>query len=513
MSNTNFTTEVLIIGAGPTGLMAANQLMRFGIDFIIVDCKNGPTKESRAIAVTARSLEIYQQMGLSQQAIEKGKRMNAFNLYSGGKEKAKVKIGEIGKGFSEFSYMLAFEQSRNEEMLAHNLESNGKKIHWNYEFVELKEYNDAIHAVVKNNNELYSINAKYLIACDGARSPVRHQLNFSFKGGTYDHKFFVADTKLNWKLEYDNLVLTPGDKNFCGFLPLYGEKNYRVLGTLPKEFANREDITFNDIEKVIKQTAGIEMNFEEVSWFSIYKLHHRGVDHFSQGRVFLAGDSAHIHSPAGGQGMNTGLQDAYNLCWKLAFVLRQNANPELLNTYNEERLPFAKFLLKFTDRGFNMMTSDKWYIRFFRKYIAFNLVRFVSGSGRIKPLLFKTISQTGYSYKKSSLSFNKSKQKLKFTSGDRLPYLHGENIYPEFTAAGFHLLHINADEISEEKRKMINNLFPFPVKIIESKITEGWTKLGMKSELFILVRPDNYLGLIMDSLDVEMIKNYLKKYF
>lgn len=339
----SLNTEVLIIGAGPTGLMAANQLMRFGIDFIIVDTKSGPTKESRAIAVTARSLEIYQQMGLAQHAIDNGKRMISFNLFSRGKRKAEVKIGEIGKGLSEFSYMLGFEQSRNEEMLAHNLVSKGKKIHWDHEFIELKEYSEKIIAVVKNNNELHNIHAKYLIACDGARSPVRHQLNFSFKGGTYDHKFFVADTQLDWKLEYDNLVICPGDKNFCGFLPLYGDKNYRVLGTLPKEFADRDDISFADIEKVVKDTIGIELTFEKVNWFSIYKLHHRGVDHFSQGNVFLAGDSAHIHSPAGGQGMNTGLQDAYNICWKIAFVLRHNASPALLGTYNEERLPLQNY--------------------------------------------------------------------------------------------------------------------------------------------------------------------------
>ncbi len=130
-------TEVLIIGAGPTGLMAANQLARFGIDFIIVDSKDGPTQESRAIAVTARSLEIYQQMGLERDVIKGGKIMKSFNLYSNGKKKAEIKIGEIGQGISEFSYMLAFEQSKNEELLAQNLAQQGKTIYWNHEFTEI----------------------------------------------------------------------------------------------------------------------------------------------------------------------------------------------------------------------------------------------------------------------------------------------------------------------------------------------------------------------------------------
>src|SRR3989344_5169817 len=247
-------TQVLIVGAGPTGLMAANQLMRFGIDFIIIDTKSGPTIESRAIAVTARSLEIYQQMGLSDQIVEQGTKINSFNLYSQGKRKAEVLIGEIGKGMSEFHYLLAFEQSKNEELLYKNLLANNKTVHWNTEFIELTENTNQISVSVKNKTETFNIKAQYIIACDGAKSPVRHQLHFPFEGGTYDNKFFVADTIVDWEIKYDKLLISPGDKNFCAFLPLKGEKYYRVLGTLPKEYVNNENITFADIEKVVTET-------------------------------------------------------------------------------------------------------------------------------------------------------------------------------------------------------------------------------------------------------------------
>lgn len=507
------TTEVLIVGAGPAGLMAANQLMRFGIDFIIIDTKDGPTEESRAIVVTARSLEIYQQMGLEKHAIEEGKMMTTFNLYSGGKRRAEVKIGEIGKGLSEFSYMLAFEQSKNEELLANNLINHDRTVHWNHEFVELTEYKDNIRALVKHNDQLLNVRAKYLVACDGASSPVRTQLNFSFKGGTYDHKFFVADTIMHWDLEYNKLVISPGDQNFCAFLPLKGERGYRVIGTLPKIFASNEDITFGEIESVVMDTLGIDVKFESVNWFSIYKLHHRSVDHFSEGRVFLAGDSAHIHSPAGGQGMNTGLQDAYNLCWKLALVLREQATETLLNTYNEERLPFAKWLLQFTDRGFNMMTSTNWFVKFFRKHIALRLAGMaLSGSG-IRPRIFKIISQIGYSHKGRSLSKSVSKQNLSIKAGDRLPYFQDSTIYPLFTEASFHLLHIDNEPLSPELKEKIGTVFPFPIKMVENQLTSEWQKLGVKSELFILVRPDNYIAFIFDSFDAEESTNYLKKHF
>ncbi|MCI0750459.1 MAG: FAD-dependent monooxygenase [Flammeovirgaceae bacterium] len=507
------TTQVLIIGAGPTGLMAANQLSRFGIDFIIADTKSGPTKESRAIAVTARSLEIYQQMGIVQEAISGGKPITFFNLYSNGKLKGEVKIGEIGKGLSEFSYMLTFEQSKNEELLAYQLVRQGKVIYWNYEFIELKEHKEKIRAVLSHDHEFTEVNAAYLIACDGANSAVRQQLNFSFKGGTYSHKFFVADTVMKWNLAYNRLIIAPGDQNFCAFLPLYSDGGYRVIGTLPKKYFNKEDISFQDIKRIVINTLGLDVEFESVHWFSTYKLHHRGVDHFSDGRVFLAGDSSHIHSPAGGQGMNTGLQDAYNLCWKLALVLQGHAKPTLLNTYNEERLPFAKWLLQFTDRGFNIMTSDKWFVKIFRKYIALNFAKPVLKNPWIRPIIFKVISQIWYSYHSRSLSKSVSGQRLRFKAGDRLPFFSEGNIYPNFTKASFHLLHVDFTPLSVELRAKIIMSFPFPINLVEADLNHSWKKLGVTRELFILVRPDNYIGFISDSLDEIKTRKHLEKHF
>jgi len=350
-------TQVLIVGAGPTGLMAANQLQRFGINFIVIDPKSGPTIESRAIAVTARSMEVYQQLGLSNAVVENGSQMSAFNLFSDGKRKAEIKIGEIGKGMTDFPYLLAFEQSDNEKLLYENLKKQGNEVLWETEFVALKEHQTGIIVEAKKNNQTFEIKAEYLIGCDGAKSPIRHQLNFNFHGGTYENKFFVADAIVNWKLSHDNLVIAPTNNNFCGFFPLKGDRYYRVLGTLPRAYFDKEDITFEDIESEIIKTMGVPLEFEKINWFSIYNLHHRCVDDFNSGRVYLAGDSAHIHSPAGGQGMNTGLQDSYNIAWKLAFVLKKYAKPELLKTYNEERLPFAQWLLKFTDKRFNIMTK------------------------------------------------------------------------------------------------------------------------------------------------------------
>ncbi|SFA69716.1 2-polyprenyl-6-methoxyphenol hydroxylase [Flavobacterium swingsii] len=511
------TTQVLIVGAGPTGLMAANQLNRFGIDFIIIDSKSGPTVESRAIAVTARSLEIYQQLGLSKTVVENGIKMNSFNLFSEGHPKAEIKIGEIGKGMTDFPYLLAYEQSDNESLLYENLKKDRKNVQWKTEFVSLKEDETGIIVLAKKNNEIFEIKAEYLIGCDGAKSLIRHQLNFNFHGGTYENKFFVADVIMNWKLPHNNLVIAPSDTNFVGFFPLKGDRYFRVLGTLPRAYFNKKNINFKDIEKEVIKTIGIPIDFEKMNWFSIYNLHHRCVDNFSSGRVHLAGDSAHIHSPAGGQGMNTGLQDAYNIAWKLAFVLNKQAKTDLLNTYNEERLPFAQWLMRFTDRMFNIMTNDNWFAAKFRKYVVVNLVGKVFTFEKIRPILFRRVSQIWYHYNGKSLSFSSSKQKLLFYAGDRLPYISDAHLtapfYELFTEPTFHLLHLSNELLKPEMNENIKETFPFPIKIIEYPLTESWKKLGVNKELFVLVRPDNYIAYLSDFFLEAEIENYLSRYF
>ena len=517
-TNNNRNTDVIIIGAGPTGLMAACQLARYEIDFIIVDQKAGATVESRAIAVTPRSLEIYQQMGIVDVAIEQGQFINEFTLFINGKEKATVSIAEIGKGLSDFPFLLAFEQSKNETLLYETLQKYNRQVEWNTAFLGLEQNNESVIVTLKNPqiSDKITVTAKYLIACDGASSPVRHALNCNFPGGTYENKFYVADTQLNWDFSYNRLLLSPEKKSFCAFFPMPGDNAYRVIGTLPKEFYAKEHITFSDVQDVIKDNVKFPLEFRKVNWFSIYKLHHRCVDNFRAGRCFLAGDAAHIHSPAGGQGMNTGLQDAYNLTWKLAMVLKGFANDKLLETYHLERYPFAKWLLNFTDRAFGFMTSAHFLIDFFRKYFASQLIKLALGNKKLRTGIFRTLSQIWYSYIESPLSLNLSKQPLKFKAGERLPYMKininnkEQSIYCLLTTAKFHLLVIGKNNLTPE---LMNAITPFEkiMSIIFLSFEKNWKKLGTEKELYILVRPDNYIGLLSDKISEEVLNAYFNK--
>ena len=496
-------TDVLVVGAGPTGLMAANQLMRFGVDFLILDCKSEPTHESRAIGVTPRSLEIYQQLGLSDEVMANCAHIQSVNAYYGGKRKARIEVGEIGVGLSEFTSLVAYEQSKNETLLTRNLADHGHEVLWRTAFESFTEDDDGVEVTVQpEDGPAFTIRCQYVVACDGATSPIRHQLGCRFDGGTYAHRFFVADTELTWPLQYDQLVVAPGKENFCAFFPLKGGHCYRVIGTLPVTYTDESNVSFQDIEAQVIQTLGVDLSFSKVNWFSVYKLHHRMVDRFRQGRVFLAGDSAHIHSPAGAQGMNTGLQVAYNLAWKMAFVLKGHADGSLLDTYNEERLPFARWLLKFTDRGFTTMTSRNWLVRLIRTQVGLRVMSLLTRISTIQKIAFRTVSQIGYSYRRSSLSSSAHRQPLKFKAGDRLPYLPDQHLYGQVSGACFHLLHIHDTPLTEEQRGQLDKS-EFPLTVVELSRDSAWQEQGVTGELFIVVRPDNYIAHITEQFDAE----------
>jgi len=458
-------------------------------------------------------MELYQQMGLDDEIIKRSVKVDGYHLHSNGKRKASIRFDDMGEGLSDFTYMMfVFEQSKNETLLYENLLAHDKDVMWNTSFVELKEHTDFVNCTVQTDLGTDIIQAKYVIGCDGARSPVRNQKDFTFEGGTYENRFYVADVKLANNFDQDKLLLSPSDTLFTAFFPLEGKGNFRMVGTLLEKYNNRDDITFDEIKEGVNAACRLDLKYEAINWFSIYKLHHRCVDSFTKGRIHLAGDSAHIHSPAGGQGMNTGLQDAHNLAWKMAFQLKGYAKTDLLNTYSEERLPFAKWLLGFTDRGFTLMSSRNWWTSRLRKYVVLNIIGWMFKVKKIRARMFKTFSQTAYDYTDCSLSHSDSKQKLTFKAGQRLPYIEPK-FYTQFKAPSFHILHIANKRMDASTGKMMQNNFPFPIHIVEKSITKAWQKLGVHSELFILIRPDTYIAYIADDFKVEQWKAYLDKYF
>ena len=509
-------TDVMIIGAGPTGLSLACQLIRYGIDFLILDKNEGVTPYSKAIGVHARTLEIYEQIDLAQRAIQQGTIAGKGRLLVDGEVRGEIDFSEIGKGLSAYPFVLLLEQSKNERFLHEYLQAHGKEVHWNTELEHLSQSDLVVTSQVKTlNSETQTIAAKYLVGCDGPRSLVRHSLGLEFGGSTFERMFYVADAQVDWQFTHDALHICLAKESFAVFFPLKGEKRYRIVGVFPEEFAKEEgDILYEEIEARIRELAQFELDIHDVEWFSTYKVHTRHAARFSAGRCFLAGDAAHIHSPAGAQGMNTGIQDAYNLAWKLALVLGDVADKNLMNTYNEERLENAKNLLRTTDRMFQLASGDEWWLALLRTNVLPPVAKYILSLDSVRNFIFPLLSQTGINYRHSSLSWHAGDEDFRVKAGDRMPYfvLDGTSIYDRLRQPKFHLLVFSSDENEREALKAnvereYDGLIDFNSFEFTHDIAE---KFGTDRAFTVFLRPDNYIGFLSDKLSFIEVENYLR---
>jgi 2-polyprenyl-6-methoxyphenol hydroxylase-like FAD-dependent oxidoreductase len=398
-------TDVLIIGAGPTGLMLANQLARRGVRTIIIDRHAAPARESRALGVQARTLEIYSRLGVADRALALGRRATGANLWSDGRRAARVPLGDIGRDVSPYPYLLILGQDDNERILGENLAQWNMAVQWNTELVALAQDDTQATATLKQpDGSLREVTASWVAGCDGARSAVRGLTGIAFDGAPYEHVFFVADIEASGAMVPDELNVYLWREGFHLLFPMRGTDHWRLVGILPPELRDRDDLVFDDVIPSIHQQAGTGMTFKSCDWFSTYRIHHRRAARFRDRRCFLLGDAAHIHSPVGAQGMNTGLQDAYNLAWKLALVVAGRAAPSLLDSYEEERIPVANRLLETTDRAFGLFVSASPLAALLRSTVLARVAAFGMRFQRVQMLAFLTISQTGIEYRGSSLS-------------------------------------------------------------------------------------------------------------
>jgi hypothetical protein len=269
-----------------------------------------------------------------------------------------------------------------------------------------------------------------------------------------------------------------------------GSGHYRIVGILPEAKDADESFKFADIENYIKQQIISPVDFEEVRWFSSYKVHSRRAGSFMKGRCFIAGDAAHIHTPAGGQGMNTGIQDAYNLAWKIAYTLRKEVNPDVLETYNTERVENAKRLLQTTDRMFDMMAGTTGFLNFIRLHLFPVIAGWITKSAIIRKRIFPLISQTGISYRNSSLTADSSIGRVK--AGVRMPYFvfsDGKPIFDYLAGPIFKLLFFGS-----ENKNTNQELNDIKIKIARYDFNEIPASLfGAGTNFYVLLRPDNHI--------------------
>lgn len=511
-------TDVVIIGAGPTGLSLATQLVRSGVDFVIVEKNKGLTPFSKAIGVQARTLEIYEQLDLAHKAVAEGAIAGKARLLAGGEMRAEPDLSNLGQGLSAYPYLLLLEQSKNERLLYEYLQQRDKEVFWNTEFKSLSQTDKGVTAqIVSADGSAQTIEASYLVGCDGAKSLVRHALGLEFQGSTVERMFFVADVKVDWQFSHDALHACLSKDSLLAFFPLKGDQRYRIVGSFPEEFAKHEgEVLYEEIEQQIKKDAQLDLDIYEVAWFSTYRVHTRHVNKFSEGRCFLAGDSAHIHTPAGGQGMNTGIQDGYNLAWKMALVLRAQAQEKLLESYNEERLENAKNLTQTTDRVFQFLASSEWFLAFLRTNVLPSIAKYVLSLDSVRSFFFPLISQIGINYRHSSLSQHAGDENFAVNAGDRMPYflVDGASVYDKLHAAKAHFVVFSTGQHDyqslaaefQSRYAAFVDLHEIP---LQPNVAEAF---GTDRSFCVLLRPDNYIGFLSTDVSLSAIDSYLRDF-
>ena len=495
-------TKVLIVGAGPTGLVLALWLTKAGIPIRIIDKTDKAGTTSRAMVMHARNLEFYHQLGIDQTAIAGGLEMTTINLWIRGKQSVRLPIGDFGIHYSPYPYVLIFPQDRQEQMLIEELEKSGIRVERNTELLSFEISDNGIHALLSKEGTQENCNSLFLAGCDGAHSSVRKGLNIGFKGGDYSHKFFVADIKASGPAANGEMHAALDSSDFMIIFPMKGEANIRLVGDLNQENENNPDLRWEDVQQDI--LSRLKLDVETVNWFSSYRVHHRVASRFRKKNVFLLGDAAHIHSPVGGQGMNTGIGDAVNLAWKLAAVIKGQSSEKLLDSYETERIPFAKKLVNSTDRAFSFVSAKGIFATQVRLHLVPVILPILFRFGSFKRLMFRTVSQISIRYPQSFLS---SGHAGKLKGGDRLSWVQGINNFEPLVSRQWQV-HCYGSPTTA-----LNNLLSernIPIYIFE------WgpeaKKVGYLEDAIYIVRPDGYIGLIGGSEDIVKITEYCDTY-
>jgi 2-polyprenyl-6-methoxyphenol hydroxylase-like FAD-dependent oxidoreductase len=512
--------DVLIVGAGPTGLMLANQLARRRVRMLLIDRQARPAEQTRALGVQARTLEIYAQLGIVEQALELGKRGTGANIWANGRRMANVPLIEAGQGATPYPFILVLGQDDNERLMGERLRAQGLGVTWNTELVGLAESAAHMTAQLKGaDGSVREVTAAWVAGCDGAHSAVRHLSGIEFPGAPYEHVFFVADTVLTGTMVPEQVNVYLWRAGFHLLFPMRGENHWRIVGIVPQELRDRPDLSFDAVIPSLRREAGEGMVFRACSWFSIYRIHHRGAKRFRHGRCFVLGDAAHIHSPVGAQGMNTGLQDAYNLAWKLALVVGGKADAALLESYHAERFPVAQRLLRTTDRAFRLVVSDNPLAGILRTQVLARLAAFAMSQARIQQAAFRVVSQIGIHYRSSPLSQSTAElPRHAPRAGDRFPWLH-LRLYPDapavdlfqaLTDTSFHLIVTGQDAVNAGQSALGELL---QVHVIPDH-PENRTELArahIPTPSFYLLRPDGHIGLCGTKLQPGAICGYLSR--
>ena len=476
--------DVLIVGAGPVGLTMAAELTRYGLKVRIIDQAPEPTDKSKALVVWPRTLEHLDRLGLASTFVSTGLKASHASFFTGERELAQV---ALNSGDTPFPYALMIPQSETERLLDEHLRSLDVTVERSVTLTALSPDSASVTATLTYaDDHTEAVTTPWLIGCDGAHSTVRHAVNAAFEGATLPSDWVLADVHLTGPVSVDTVELHLHADGVLGLFPMSSTR-FRVIANINHEGSEAvAEPTLADIQDILDKRDQRGLRAVDPVWLSGFHINERKVADFRHGRVFLAGDAAHIHSPAGGQGMNTGMQDAFNLAWKLALVQRelvaQQSSPLFLDSYNAERSPVAAKVLEGAGLLTRMATLNNALLRGLRN----SLIHFVTGFDFVQHALTDNITELAISYPESPLNGKGSVPSGAPKPGERAPIRTGD-LPVSTTGTPRFVLHAEPGPDAEQF------IACFP-QLLESK-----PRPPFEPGTICLVRPDGYVAFTADT--------------
>ena len=488
--------EILIVGAGPTGLTLGCELLRRGIPCRIIDKMIKPSPHSKALGVSASSLQIFERLGFASDIVDNSIKMEDTYFYWKGKKFSHTNYRYLE--FTRYPFMLLTHQTVTEQYLTQCLESLGGVVERGVELVNLTQDKDKVYVVLKHiDNRIESVCYEEIVGCDGSRSVVREKIGIDFHGKDYGMHFIYGDFELEGNVPKDKSIAHYylDGSNLLILLPSPKEI-YRVVGLIQGDKENRPNPTMSDLQLYLDTFGPGDITLKNPTQLGSVPIYYRITNEVNIGRVFLAGDAFHLFSPIGGQGMNSGIQDAYNLAWKLAYVKRGISDRKLLDTYKEERLPLVSDVIQ------NVVNSVEFILSNNKENSVFvnQMLPIMRNRNNFRDKGPKNYSGFNYRYGESKFIVNEVNPDE--TQYEAMAGCYTGNFNALHKLTDFMLL-VSTDLIFKYSLNSLLLRYSF-IEIVEQMHTEN---------ILTLIRPDGYVAYYSKNININKFLHYLDTFF